>query len=75
MTAGLEPDVDHGKRVSVQILLRIELEWDIEGATFRRRMLGKCMPNICQMSPTALGRLSQRRFESKEKRSFFLHSR
>ena len=75
MTAGLEPDVDHGKRVSVQILLRIELEWDIEGATFRRRMLGKWMPNICQMSPTALGRLSQRRFESKEKRSFFLHSR
>lgn len=41
MTAGLEPDVDHGRWVLVQILLRIELEWDIEGATFRRGMLGK----------------------------------
>ena len=29
------------------------------------------MPNVCQMSPSALGRFSQRRFESKEKRSFF----
>ena len=41
MTAGLEPDVDHGRWVLVQILLRIELEWDIEGTTFRRGMLGK----------------------------------
>ena len=50
MTAGLEPDVDHGRWVLVQILLRIELEWDIEVATFRRGMLGKMyaerLPNV-----------------------------
>ena len=72
MRADMEPYVDHGRWGALQILLRINLERDIEGVTFRKWMLGKCMPNICQMSPTAPGRLSQRHFESKEKRSFFL---